>query len=129
MHFLQAYHKANEERKEIHQELLDTRSLLNMIKEKNEIQKEKSDALAKEKTGITYRVGVDTIHNGQLLSSRKTPTFHRGDPIANNGRTSTITIINHQSQTPHSKSNYLPSIYTSHSNVDSRLSEHAKKLM
>ena len=104
-----------------------------MIKEKNELNKEKNDLIGKEKNGITYRVpggndlGSSIAHNGQLLSSRKTPTFHRD---TNNGRMSTLTFIqNPQSQTPLSKSNYLPSIYTSHANADSRLSEHGKKLI
>ena len=85
-----------------------------MIKEKNEV-------IAKnEKSGITYRVVGDIVSsNGhhqpqqQLLSSRKTPSLQNRDP--NNNGTSTITIIQ-QSQTPNSKMNYLPSIYTSHTN-------------
>jgi len=132
--FLKAYHKANEERKEVHQELVDTRSLLNMIKEKNEINNNKEATLIRnEKTNLTtYRVVGDIVssngqlqHQQQLLSSRKTPTLsqHQKDP--SNIGTSTITIINHQNQSS-KQSNYLPSIYASanQANGDSRLSEH-----
>lgn len=37
--FDKAYHKANEERKDLHQEILDWRNQLNMIKERNEMNK------------------------------------------------------------------------------------------
>ena len=122
-----AFHKANEERKEVHQELVDTRSLLNMIKEKNEMVKEKNEMLAKnEKNGITYRVVGDIVSsNGtqQLLSLRKTPSLLSKE--SNVMGSSSVTLISHQ---PSSKLNQLPSIYTSYNNAnhvsDSRLSEH-----
>jgi hypothetical protein len=118
----------------VHQELVDTRSLLNMIKEKNEINNNKEATLIRtEKTNLTtYRVVGDIyssngqLQQQQLLSSRKTPLFsqHQKDP--SNIGTSTVTIINHQNQSS-KQSNYLPSIYTSSNqvNADSRLSEHA----
>ncbi|CAF0801850.1 unnamed protein product [Brachionus calyciflorus] len=39
---MKSYHKANEERKNIHQEILETRNQLNLIKEKNDHNKSKT---------------------------------------------------------------------------------------